>query len=114
MDDPHSWLGVAILLALGIFGAASWLFHKRLHNQQSLRFLWSMAALALWFPLSSVVTSLALMYSNSEVPGQLANWLVILSEILVPALLMLFVATNFWLAVRTIAPQPNQKMHPTR
>jgi len=110
--DPDSWLGIAALLGLAIFGAASWLLHRRLRNRQSLRFFWSIVALVVWLPISSLVTFLVLTYSNPDNPGQLANWLVISSEILIPSLLMLLVASTFWLAVLSIAPQPNNSFKP--
>ena len=53
MGDPDSWLGVAMLLGLAIFGVASWLFHRRLRNRHSLRFILSVVALVAWLPVSS-------------------------------------------------------------
>ncbi|MHC9084208.1 hypothetical protein ACYX7E_04115 [Luteimonas sp. RIT-PG2_3] len=112
MADPNSWLDIAALLGLAIFSAGSWLLHRRLRNRQSFRFLLSMVALVAWLPISSLVTFFVLTYSNPGDPGQLANWLVISSEILMPSLLMLLVASTFWLAVRSIAPQPNNSFKP--
>ncbi len=112
MDDPNRWLAIAALIALAIFGAASWLLYRRLRNRQSLRFLWSISALVAWLPISSLINFLVLTYSNPDKPGQLANWLVIASEILVPSLLLLLVASTFWFAVSSIAPQPNNSFKP--
>lgn len=95
MGDPDSWLGVAMLLGLAIFGVASWLFHRRLRNRHSLRFILSVVALVAWLPVSSVIQFVVLTYFNMDNPGQLANWLLISSEVLVPCLLVLLVPLMF-------------------
>jgi hypothetical protein len=69
-------------------------------------------ALVAWIPISSLINFLVLTYSNPDNPGQLANWLVISSAIIVPGLLVLLVASTFWFTVRSIAPQPNNSFKP--
>jgi len=113
MANPDNWLGFAALLAFLIFLVASWLLHRRLRNPQSLRFFLSSLALIVSLPISSLATNLVLTYSDPEKPGQLANWLVITSEVLLPATLFVLFALSFLLAVKSIAPQPNNSSKPT-
>ena len=107
MADPNDWIGIAGIVGVVIFCTASWLLHKRLRNRQSLCFLWSMVAFAVWLPTSSLTTFLVLSYSDPGKSSKAANFLVLSSEVLVTSLLILLVASTFWLAVRSIPQQPN-------
>lgn len=113
MRDPLIWLGVAVLTALALVLAASWVLHSRLQNPQSLRFAGSVSALALSLPLLPFATRLVIMYSDPSNPGQLANWLVISFEILLPSVLGLLAAISFLLVVRTVELPINNSFKPT-
>jgi uncharacterized membrane protein len=115
LTNPNTWLAIAALLSFFIFAVAAWLFHRRLRNRSSLHFLLSVFALLILPFVLSIVTFLVLTYSSPEMPGKptmLNNWVVISAEIIVPGLLLLLVASTFFRAVRTIAPQPNNSFKP--
>jgi hypothetical protein len=112
VTDLNIWFGVAALLSLLIFATASWMLHKRLRNRHSFVFLLSVLAFVAWVPTSSLVTMLVIANHNPRDPSQLANWVAISSELVVPALILLIAAASFLLAVRSIAPQPNNSFKP--
>ncbi len=95
-------LSIAVLISLVVVVISSWVLHLRLRNRHSLGFAVSVTALASSLPLLPVATRLVLMYSDHSKPSQLANWLVICFEILLPATLVLLAATTFCLVVRTV------------
>lgn len=80
---PDDFMGISALVAGLITLAAAVRLHFRMRKTPSLLFLLSIVAMGVLTPVAVFVQLYALHYPHLEI----ANWLVVFSEIIVPALL---------------------------
>ena len=105
--DPDTLFGLAGLLAFVFVLLGCWTIHRRARSSASLFLLWSVAAFITWFPISSFVRYAALGQFESSKFKSTFNWVLLSSEIFIPALLLVAASVSFWRATRAIECRPN-------
>lgn len=105
--DPDTLFGLAGLLAFVFILLGCWTIHRRARSRASLFLLWSVAAFIAWFPISSFVEYAVLGQFQASKFKSTLNWIMLCSEVFVPALLLVAASASFWQATRAIASRPN-------
>ena len=105
MIDPDTILGFALLAALLLLGAGSWLLHRKLRTRASLMLLSALVASAAWvLILSQVANHFIIGASAVQDDKQLLNIAFIAVNVAVPALLLVTFSASFFVLAKSFKP----------
>ncbi|MFC0682556.1 hypothetical protein ACFFGH_32395 [Lysobacter korlensis] len=113
--DPEIILSVVGLASLLLVMVGCWTLHRRLRTRATTGLIVSVVGLLAWLPLSQIVEYLVMRQVSLGRDSSAWNWILVVTDLFAPIVLLFGASLSFWLAVRSVEPRPrpNNSSKPT-